>query len=99
MTKLIMDDIEKLLRSIGKEVFLKILYPEIEKDINITVEDLSKKYPIYASYTINSQRTRLSHAKKIFELNKQKEALQIIMLSKKMFAEDKKLASLYYKQL
>lgn len=99
MTKFIMDDIERLLQRIGKGVFLKVLYPEIEKDINITVEDLSNKYPIYASFSINSQRTRLSNAKKIFELNKQKEALQIIMLSKKMFAEDKKLASLYYKQL
>ena len=65
-------DLEYLLQKSGKEIFLKILLTELIKDKNITVEELSSKYPRYASFSINSQRTRLSKAKKIFELNKQK---------------------------
>lgn len=75
-------DLEYLLQKSGKEIFLKILLTELIKDKNITVEELSSKYPRYASFSINSQRTRLSKAKKIFELNKQKEALQIILLGR-----------------
>ena len=89
-------DLEYLLQKSGKEIFLKIL---LIKDKNITVEELSSKYPRYASFSINSQRTRLSKAKKIFELNKQKEALQIILLSKRISEEDKKTALQYYNQL
>lgn len=70
-------DLEYLLQKSGKEIFLKILLTELIKDKNITVEELSSKYPRYASFSINSQRTRLSKAKKIFELNKQKEALKL----------------------
>ena len=92
-------DLEYLLQKSGKEIFLKILLTELIKDKNITVEELSSKYPRYASFSINSQRTRLSKAKKIFELNKQKEALQIILLSKSISEEDKKTALQYYNQL
>ena len=92
-------DLEYLLQKSGKEIFLKILLTELIKDKNITVEELSSKYPRYASFSINSQRTRLSKAKKIFELNKQKEALQIILLSKRISEEDKKTALKYYNQL
>lgn len=60
-------DLEYLLQKSGKEIFLKILLTELIKDKNITVEELSSKYPRYASFSINSQRTRLSKAKKIFE--------------------------------
>ena len=88
-------DLEYLLQKSGKEIFLKILLTELIKDKNITVEELSSKYPRYASFSINSQRTRLSKAKKIFELNKQKEALQIILLSKRISEEDKKTALQY----
>ena len=91
-------DLEYLLQKSGKEIFLKILLTELIKD-KITVEELSSKYPRYASFSINSQRTRLSKAKKIFELNKQKEALQIILLSKRISEEDKKTALQYYNQL
>ena len=58
-------DLEYLLQKSGKEIFLKILLTELIKDKNITVEELSSKYPRYASFSINSQRTRLSKAKKI----------------------------------
>lgn len=92
-------DLEYLLQKSGKEIFLKILFPELIKDKNITIKELSSKYPRYASFSINSQRTRLSKAKKIFELNKQMEALQIILLSKKISEEDKKTALKYYNKL
>lgn len=92
-------DLEYLLQKSGKEIFLKILFPELIKDKNITIEELSNKYPRYASFSVNSQRTRLSKAKKIFELNKQKEALQIILLSKRISEEDKKTALHYYNHL
>lgn len=57
-------DLEYLLQKSGKEIFLKILFPELIKDKNITIKELSSKYPRYASFSINSQRTRLSKAKK-----------------------------------
>lgn len=37
----LIDPIECLLRKIGKEIFLRILYPEIKKNRNITVEELA----------------------------------------------------------
>lgn len=92
-------EIECLLRKIGKAIFIKILYPELTKDINITFEELANIYTDYASFTVNSQRTRLSSAKKIFVMNKQKEALENILLSEKISSEDKNLVHLYLKQL
>jgi hypothetical protein len=56
--------------------------------------------PITVLRMVPIQRYRhLSKAKKIFELNKQKEALQIILLSKRISEEDKKTALQYYNQL
>ena len=46
-------DLEYLLQKSGKEIFLKILLTELIKDKNITVEELSSKYPRYASFSIN----------------------------------------------
>lgn len=91
--------IDYLLPKIGKEVFLKILYPEILRDSNVTIEELANKYTRYASFSITSQRSRLSNSKKIFELNKQKEALLNIMPSKKVSKENKELARKYYKEI
>lgn len=95
----LIDPIECLLRKIGKEIFLRILYPEIKKNRNITVEELASKYPKYASFSINSQRTRLNNANKIFALNKLKEAFQIIMDSERISQESRNLAFRYYNQL
>lgn len=92
-------EIEYLLQKSGKDIFLNILYPELIKNKDITIEELSNKYPRYASFSINSQRTRLSKAKKIFELNKQKEAMHIILLSKKLSKTDRFIARQYYKDL
>lgn len=91
--------IESLLRKIGKEIFLKILYPEILRDSNVTIEELVNKYTRYASFSISSQRSRLSNSKKIFELNRQKEALLNIMLSKKVSKENKELARKCYTEI
>lgn len=90
---------EYLLQKSGKDIFLNILYPELIRNKDITIEELSNKYPRYASFSINSQRTRLSKAKRIFELNKQKEAMHIILLSKKLFKTDRFIARQYYKDL
>lgn len=92
-------EIEYLLQKSGKDIFLNILYPELIRDKDITIEELSNKYPRYASFSINSQRTRLSKAKRIFELNKQKEAMHIILLSKKLSKTDRYIARQYYKDL
>lgn len=46
-------DLEYLLQKSGKEIFLKILFPELIKDKNITIKELSSKYPRYASFSIN----------------------------------------------
>lgn len=92
-------EVEYLLQKSGKDVFLNILYPELIRDKDITIEELSNKYPRYASFSINSQRTRLSKAKKIFELNKQKEAMHIILLSKKLTKTNRHIARQYYKDL
>lgn len=92
-------EVEYLLQKSGKEVFLNILFPELMKDINVTIEELTKKYSIFESFSINSQRTRLSKAKKIFKMNKQKEAMHIIMLSKRISENNKYIARQYYKQL
>lgn len=92
-------EVEYLLHKSGKDVFLNILYPELIRDKDITIEELSNKYPRYASFSINSQRTRLSKAKKIFELNKQKEAMHIILLSKKLTKTNRHIARQYYKDL
>lgn len=45
-------DLEYLLQKSGKEIFLKILLTELIKDKNITVEELSSKYPRYASFLL-----------------------------------------------
>lgn len=92
-------EVEYLLQKSGKEVFLNILYPELIRDKNVTIEEISNKYPRYASFSIDSQRTRLRKAKKIFELNKQKEAMHIILLSNKLSQRDRYIARQYYKDL
>lgn len=85
------------LKSIGMEVYLTILYPELKKDPNITWQEISNKYPRYREFSINSQRGRCSSARSIFrngwetaalELISESHASQdIIFLSKKYLSE------------
>lgn len=75
--------IEELLRAIGKSTFVNCLYPELKRDINVTIEEISQKHPSYKRYTYKSQKSRLSKARTIFKEGKEKEALELIAYSDK----------------
>ncbi|MBO7494469.1 MAG: hypothetical protein J6T87_10040 [Bacteroidales bacterium] len=71
-------EIESLLKKIGKSVFVEILYPEIIKNDNVSWQELSDKYALYAKFTDNSKRSRLSSARRIVRNGWGKRALEII---------------------
>lgn len=96
---MVMSEVEILLRSIGKSVFLNILFPELRTNFEISADELARKHPMYADFSSNSKRTRLSKARTIFKLNRLKEALQIIESSGRVSEEDKRLARQYLNQL
>jgi hypothetical protein len=75
-------DVKKCLKSIGKEAFVRILFPILKKDPDITLEELAKKLP--ASTNINSLTIRLGQSRRIFDERAEYEALQIIVLSKRV---------------
>lgn len=81
------DWVEERLRAVGKMSFICILYPELKKNIDITIEELSMKYPIFKEYELNSQRTKLSSARAIFRENKIEVALKHIIESKNVTNE------------
>ena len=83
-------NIEKSLRAIGKEIYATILYPEISKNINIKHYEISIKHLKYNSFTVNSQRSRLSKAKSIFKAGGEIEALINVFESNKVNIEIKK---------
>ena len=91
-------EVNYLLQKAGKEVFVRILYPELKENRYVTIEDIARKYPMFASFTLSSQKT-LSKANKIFALGKLKEAFQIILLSRKVKKEILKEAREILKQL
>lgn len=91
-------EVNYLLQKAGKEVFVRILYPELKENRYVTIEDIARKYLMFASFTLNSQKT-LSKANKIFALGKLKEAFQIILLSRKVKKEILKEAREILKQL
>ena len=64
--------IEEILRKIGKKSFVQHLYPELRKDINVTIEDIVSRHPEYNEYTLNSQKSRLSKDRSIFREGKEK---------------------------
>lgn len=78
------DPLEKRLRSIGKNIFVK--YFEEFKNANFDREELAKKLlsenPKASS--IDAQKTRISNSRKIFELKMEKEALENIINSDKV---------------
>lgn len=92
-------EVNYLLQKAGKEVFVRILYPELKENRYVSVEDIARKYPKFASFTSDSQKTRLSKANKIFALGKLKEAFQIILLSRKVKKEILQEAREILKQL
>ncbi|MCM4150920.1 hypothetical protein DHD05_04880 [Arenibacter sp. N53] len=82
-------NLEKSLRAIGKEIFAVILFPELSKNIDVKYDEIAKKYQTYKSFTINSQRSRLSKAKSIFKAGEETEALLNVYDSNKIKTEVK----------
>lgn len=82
-------NIEKLLKAIGKEIYATILYPEVSKNINIKHYEISNKHLKYGRFTENSQRSRLSKAKSIFNAGGEIEALINVLESNKVNTETK----------
>lgn len=82
-------NLEKSLRAIGKEVFAVILYQELSKNIDVKYNEISEKHEKYNSFTIHSQRSRLSKAKAIFRAGEETEALLNIYNSNKIKTEVK----------
>lgn len=78
------DLLKKRLRSIGKNIFVR--YFDEFKNTNVDREELAKKLlnenPKASS--IDAQKTRISNARKIFELRMEREALEIIINSDKV---------------
>lgn len=92
--------VKTLLGKIGKDVFINILYPELRGNGEVAVGEIAAKYPRFSTFTPASQRTRLSNAKRIMADKKMiKEALDIIMASKRLEQECKNRAENFYKEL
>lgn len=70
--------LEKYVKSVGKSVFVEIMYPELLRNMYIDNIYLARKYGQYGSYSVNSQRSRLSTSKTIFRNGWQCAALEII---------------------
>lgn len=76
--------LEKWLKSIGKEVFIEILYPALQENRAVTKEEIAKTYQKFSTYTSNSQNSRLSTGRSIFDKGLECEALQIIIDSSRL---------------
>lgn len=75
------DKLSMLLKAIGKDIFITILYPEFKHNPNITWQEISNKYPRYSEFSINSQRGRCSSTRSIFRNGWEMEALKLISKS------------------
>lgn len=81
------DWVEEKLRTVGKKSFVN-LYPELKKNISVTLEEISNKYPAFLeNNNLNSQNTKLSTARTIFKKGKSEIALKNIVNSKKVDKE------------
>ena len=70
------------LKSIGKEVFITILYPALKKDINIDSSAVCRLYPEFAKR--DCRDNRLSSSRSIIKNGWEKYALTIIAESKRL---------------
>ena len=70
------------LKSIGKEVFITILYPALKSDINIDSSDVCRLYPEFAKR--DCRDNRLSSARSIIKNGWEKYALTIISESNRL---------------
>lgn len=92
------DDIlklEKQLKSIGKEVFVAILFAEIRDNSSVSIEEIALKYPKFKEFKSSSQASRLSTAKSIFKNTLEIEALNIIIDSARLDDKTRELAKSY----
>jgi hypothetical protein len=74
-------NLDVLLRKIGMSVFVQILYPELMRDKNVSIETICERHVKFAEFTLNSQRSRLSSAKTIFRDGLERQALKLIAKS------------------
>lgn len=95
MTDLESKRLNKKLCRIGKAAFVKYLYPELKKNIDISEVEISEKYPLYADYSDNARKTRLSTSRTILKNGLEKEALMNIVSSQKLPEEIRDLARKY----
>lgn len=87
--------LEKQLKSIGKDVFVMILYPALYENLDVTTEEIASKHPKFAAF--KSQKNRLSTAKSIFKKGLQIEALNSIVNSSRLDSEVRDIAENYLK--
>lgn len=94
-----MDDkdtrINLTLRSIGKKAFVQALYPELVRDIDVSVEEIGERHSFYKRYIATAQRNRLSSARTLFREGWIEKALEIIVCSGNVDSETRKLAQKY----
>lgn len=87
--------LDKKLCSIGKAAFVKYLYPELKRNIDISEVEISEKYPLYATYSDITRKTRLSSSRTILKNGLEKEALMNIVSSQNVPEEIKDFARKY----
>ena len=92
-------DIDKLLKKIGKEVFIEILYPLLVKNKDIDIEGVARNNKRFAAFTKSSQRTRISNAKRLFLQYGVKDILYVIINSKRVDEGARQFALKYYEDL
>lgn len=79
-----MNELDRMLKSIGKEFFVKYFDAFLAKDYTISI--------INEDYTEKAKRTRISKSKKIFENEQQFEALLNIVNSERVLEETRSKA-------
>lgn len=87
--------LNKKLCRIGKAAFVKYLYPELKRNIDISEVEISEKYPFYADYSDIARKTRLSSSRTILKNGLEKEALMNIVSSQNIPEEIRDLARKY----
>lgn len=85
------------MKSIGKECFILYICPELLKDQDITYDDIARKYPTYAGYKLENQKSRLSTSKRIFREGNVTDALRLILDSGRLDEHVRELAKAYLK--
>ena len=81
--------IEKLLNDIGIKVFIE--YFQYFKNNNLNIDDMIEILP--DSYTEKSRKSRTSKARRLIRENREQEALNYILKSKRISQELKDIAT------